>query len=204
MLQKYVINSIFNSIVGLNLVNLWGMLLTKNLFNMKKTILLMAIVLVSFSCKNEAKTNVNDEEKTIAEISQEIAYSSFGMKINDADALTANRMMVHYNSMKVGDTINAKTKGKISEVCSKKGCWMKLDMGEGNIVRVTFKDYGFFMPLDASGEVVINGKAYVAETSVEDLKHYAEDAGKTAEEIASITAPERTFSFEADGVLLVK
>ena len=81
---------------------------------------------------------------------------------------------------------------------------MKLDMGDGKVVRVTFKDYGFFMPLDATGEVVVNGKAYVAETSVDDLKHYAEDAGKTVEEIAEITSPERTFSFEADGVLLVK
>ena len=79
---------------------------------------------------------------------------------------------------------------------------MKLDMGNDKIVRVTFKDYGFFMPLDATGEVVVNGIAYVKETSVADLKHYAEDAGKSAEEIAKITEPEVTMSFEADGVLL--
>ena len=204
MLQKYVIISIFNPIIALNLVNLWGTLLTKNLINMKNIILLMAIVLVSFSCKNESKNALDTEEITVVETSKELAYSSFGMEINDADALESDRMMAHYNTMKVGDTINAKAKGKISEVCSKKGCWMKLDMGDGKVVRVTFKDYGFFMPLDATGEVVVNGKAYVAETSVDDLKHYAEDAGKTVEEIAEITSPERTFSFEADGVLLVK
>jgi len=113
-------------------------------------------------------------------------------------------MMVHYESMKAGDTVNAKMKGTISEVCSKKGCWMKLDMGNDKIVRVTFKDYGFFMPLDASGEVIVNGKAFVNETSVEDLKHYAEDAGKSVDEIAKITEPELTLSFEADGVLLKK
>ena len=171
---------------------------------MKKIVILMAIVLVSFSCKNESKNALDTEEITVVETSKELAYSSFGMEINDADALESDRMMAHYNTMKVGDTINAKAKGKISEVCSKKGCWMKLDMGDGKVVRVTFKDYGFFMPLDATGEVVVNGKAYVAETSVDDLKHYAEDAGKTVEEIAEITSPERTFSFEADGVLLVK
>ena len=58
------------------------------------------------------------------------------------------------------------------------------------------------MPLNAEGDVVMNGKAYVSETSVEELRHYAEDAGKSEEEITAITEPERTFSFEADGVLL--
>jgi hypothetical protein len=110
--------------------------------------------------------------------------------------------MIKYNEMKAGDTLMVKTTGKIQEVCSKKGCWMKLDMGDDQVVRVTFKDYGFFMPLNADGEVIIHGNAYVSETSVDDLKHYAEDAGKSQEEIDAITSPERTFAFVADGVLL--
>ena len=53
-----------------------------------------------------------------------------------------------------------------------------------------FKDYGFFMPTDAAGkEVIVDGKAFVNEVSVADLKHYAEDAGKSPEEIAKITEP---------------
>ena len=79
---------------------------------------------------------------------------------------------------------------------------MKLDLGNDQEAMVRFKDYGFFMPLNAEGEVIVNGKAFVSETSVEELRHYAEDAGKSAEEIAAITAPKRTYSFEADGVLL--
>ena len=58
------------------------------------------------------------------------------------------------------------------------------------------------MPLNAEGEVIINGKAFVTETSVEELRHYAEDAGKSAEDIAAITEAEKTFAFEANGVLL--
>ena len=79
---------------------------------------------------------------------------------------------------------------------------MKLDLGNEQEVMVRFKDYDFFVPLDAIGEVVINGKAYVSETSVDELKHYAEDAGKSSEEIAMIIKAEKTFSFEANGVLL--
>lgn len=165
---------------------------------MKKTILFLALALAFISCKNETET----AENKLKEVKEEIAYASFGKEINDADALESKRMMEHYKTMKAGDTINSKMKAKIVEVCSSKGCWMTLDMDGENEVMVKFKDYGFFMPLNAEGEVVVNGKAFVSETSVEELRHYAEDAGKSEEEIAAITEPKRTYSFEADGVLL--
>ncbi|WP_111683482.1 DUF4920 domain-containing protein [Winogradskyella tangerina] len=165
---------------------------------MKKIFYLLAVVTLVFSCKNDKQTT----EETTEEVSQEIAYAKFGMEINDADALASDRMMVHYQGLKEGDTINAKMKGTIVEVCSKKGCWMKLDMGNEQEVMVRFKDYGFFMPLNAEGEVVVNGKAFVTETSVDELRHIAEDGGKTEEEIAAITEPKFEYQFLADGVLL--
>jgi hypothetical protein len=93
-------------------------------------------------------------------------------------------------------------KGEIVDVCPKKGCWMRLNMGHGEQVMVRFKDYDFFVPTDAKGNVVINGKAFVTETSVDELRHYAEDAGKSEEEIAQITEPKLEYRFLADGVLL--
>ena len=80
---------------------------------------------------------------------------------------------------------------------------MTMDMGSGNNIMVRFKDYGFFMPLDAEGSVIVSGKAYIDETSIDDLKHYAEDAGASEQAIEAILSPEKTYSFEADGVLLV-
>tara|TARA_R100001369_G_scaffold36810_1_gene62229 strand:- start:553 stop:1056 length:504 start_codon:yes stop_codon:yes gene_type:complete len=165
---------------------------------MKKIILFTALGLAFIACKNETQTTENKVE----DLNEKITYTSFGMEINDADALTSERMMEHYKTMKVGDTIKAKMMGKIEEVCSVKGCWMTLDIDGENEVMVKFKDYGFFMPLNAEGEVVINGKAYVSETSVDALRHYAKDAGKSSEEIAAITETQRTYSFEADGALL--
>lgn len=169
---------------------------------MKKFLSLLAVLVIVASCKNETKSVENTSDVINKEAELDIAYQSFGAEISDDDALSSDRMLTYYKDMKVGDTLNSKMKGKISEVCSKKGCWMKLDMGNDEVVRVTFKDYGFFMPLDATGDVVINGKAFVKETSVADLKHYAEDAGDSPEEIAKITEPEITYAFEADGVLL--
>jgi hypothetical protein len=40
--------------------------------------------------------------------------------------------------------------------------------------------------------------------SVDELKHYAKDAGKSQAAIDSIVAPKVTYSFMADGVLIAK
>ncbi len=166
---------------------------------MKKILFVLLVATVMIACKNETKT-----EETTQEIqeTQDMAYASFGDNIEAEGAISASEMVERFNALTIGDTITAKVSAKINEVCQMKGCWMKLDLGNDQDVMVTFKDYGFFMPLNAEGEVIINGKAFLKETSVDDLRHYAEDAGKSAEEIAAITQPEKTFAFEADGVLL--
>jgi hypothetical protein len=48
----------------------------------------------------------------------------------------------------------------------------------------------------------VEGRAFREVLSVETLRHYAEDAGKSKEEIEAITAPETRLSFEANGVLI--
>jgi len=130
-------------------------------------------------------------------------YKSFGKEIEPDNAITPSFIASRYETMKVGDSINSKITAKVLSVCQAKGCWMTLNLDSGSEVMVKFKDYGFFMPKDIAGkEVIVNGKAYINEVSVDELRHYAEDAGKTAEEIAAINEPKKTYSFEADGVLL--
>ena len=107
--------------------------------------------------------------------------------------------------MKAGASINSNIIAEVHEVCQAKGCWMRLNLEDENEVMVKFKDYGFFVPKDITGKkVIINGQAFVKEVSIDEQRHYAEDSGKSAEEIASISVPKRTYSFEADGVLVVK
>ena len=80
---------------------------------------------------------------------------------------------------------------------------MNLAIGNGETMRVTFKDYGFFVPKDCSGKTaIVQGKAYMDTTTVEMLKEYAKDDGKSEEEIAKITAPEIEMVFEAEGVII--
>lgn len=107
----------------------------------------------------------------------------------------------------IGDdtTYTGKIEGKVVEVCKKKGCFMKLERADGEAVMVKFTDYGFFMPQNIVGKtVVVEGKAKVTETSVERLRHYAEDAGKSKAEIEKINAPKKDIVIVADGVVVVK
>ena len=146
----------------------------------------MLLVLFFIGCKNEKK------EKT-----------SFGDKITANKVLSVNEMHLKYKKLEVGDTLNVKFSSKINEVCTKKGCWMKVALDNEDATMVRFKDYGFFMPLDSKGKnVIVGGKAFIQETSVADLRHYAEDAGKTKEEIAAITKSKKEYTFLANGVLM--
>ena len=105
--------------------------------------------------------------------------------------------------MATRDTVKTTFVATVSEVCQAKGCWMTLhDAQAGDVeIMVRFKDYGFFVPKDIGGrQVIVEGKAFKSVTTVDELRHYAEDAGKSPEEIAKITEPENTYSVEATGV----
>jgi len=99
--------------------------------------------------------------------------------------------------------VDAKIEGEIIETCAKKGCWMTMK-ADNDTLMVRFKDYGFFVPKEGvdGKHVIVNGEAFYDTLSVELLRHYAEDAGKTEEEIMTITEPEYVLSFTANGVII--
>lgn len=102
------------------------------------------------------------------------------------------------------ETVDTKIKAKIIDVCPKKGCWLKLQVNDSTTAMVKMKDYGFFLPVSAKGKtVVIDGEAKMKTTSVSELKHYAEDAKKSKEEIAAITKPEKEMRVTAKGIVVV-
>ncbi len=97
-----------------------------------------------------------------------------------------------------------KVTGKVVEVCQEKGCWMKIERSNGEKLMVKFKDYGFFMPKNIIGkEVELDGEATIKEVSVKQQRHYAQDAGKTKEEIEKIKEPKKELQFVAKGVLVL-
>lgn len=160
---------------------------------MKNQLLILLSLIFLFSCKEK------HSNRTPVQV-QSTTYNLYGDAFETDSILSLNELSQKIE--KIGDTLQLTLKGTIKEVCTKKGCWMTLSMENDSEMMVRFKDYGFFVPLDASGEVLIHGKAFISETSVDDLRHYAEDAGASDDEIAAITTPKTSYNFEADGVLI--
>lgn len=164
---------------------------------MKYLWILPAVIAFSLlSCKNV-------EDKNSEPAASELAYNSYGEEITPNNSLTALEMEEKFKNLKPGDTLDVSFTTKVNSVCKNKGCWMTLDLPQEEDVMVKFKDYAFFVPKDIEEkEVIVNGKAYVAEVSVDEQRHYAEDKGQSSEEVAAITKPKRTYSFLANGVLI--
>ena len=161
---------------------------------LKKLILGLGVVALFAACtasKNKPEaTTMNDGKH-------------FGKMITAKNAITYDQLIPQMAKV---DSMPAKVTGEVVAVCQKKGCWMTIQSAQPGKpeMRVTFKDYAFFMPKDLSGKkVVIDGFALVETTPVEVLRHLAEDAGKKPEEIAKITEAKRELTFEAAGVLVL-
>jgi len=91
--------------------------------------------------------------------------------------------------------------GRLSEVCQRKGCWTMLQDADQR-VRVRFKDYGFFIPKDASGrEAYVEGTVKVSVLSEAEARHYAAESPNG--DPGSIHGPQHEIGFMATGVRLL-
>lgn len=168
---------------------------------MRRIFLVLAAATFLLACSSEPKKSTSTDS-TVVETA-EGKYDAYGEVITPDSAMDAATLIAEMGN---APTYEAKIKGKVVDVCVKKGCWMQIDIGNGEMMRVTFKDYGFFVPTDkekmAGKEVIFQGTAKFETISVADQKHYAEDGGESKEKIDAIKEDKTTLSFEAVGVLV--
>ncbi|MGZ8537018.1 MAG: DUF4920 domain-containing protein, partial [Flavisolibacter sp.] len=92
----------------------------------------------------------------------------------------------------VDNKYEGQIKGKVAEVCVAEGCWIRLQKADGTTLMVKAKDHSFLMPENIVGKtVLVEGTATVKEIPESQRRHYAEDAGKSKEEIAKIKGAEK-------------
>lgn len=121
-------------------------------------------------------------------------FSSHGEVITSEKYISTNDFLTQVSE----EEQTFKVRGVIEEVCQMKGCWMVLKNDQGANIRVTFKDYGFFVPKDISGsEVIVEGIANKEVLEEDVARHYAEDGGKEYDE-----SMRNSISFVAKGVLV--
>lgn len=166
------------------------------------TVLIVLLLSFSVNAQVASKKSKSAVKFTSANAKE---YALFGDKFETKKVLTNKEMLKQYKSLKKGDSVAVKFRSNIKDVCKKKGCWMQMDLTENKESFVRFKDYGFFVPLNAdNSEAIVNGIAYIDVVTVDELRHYAKDGGKSQAEINKITKPEVTYAFQASGVLIKK
>jgi len=176
------------------------LLLELNILSMKNThlILILAVLLGFASCQKAAEVAQKTTYEVVGEA--EVVPGNYGDLINEESVLTTAEMV---SKVEAEGTFEGKISGEIKEVCTKKGCWFAMELPNGQSMRVTFKDYGFFIPTNSQGfPIVMDGVATLSETDVETLRHFAEDQGKSKEEVEAITEPKKEITFEATGVVI--
>jgi hypothetical protein len=127
--------------------------------------------------------------------------SVFGAKVTEEGAVSADLLAENLNT--TGQTKELKVVGKVKEVCKAEGCWVRMETKEGSIL-VKMKDHSFLVPVELEGKTIVaDGVATFKETSVAQLRHFAEDAGKSKEEIEKITEPKKEIVFQAKGIVVL-
>jgi hypothetical protein len=107
----------------------------------------------------------------------------------------------------VGKTVQVK--GKVTEVCEKMGCWMKLvDPGTNASVRIKVKDGEIVFPKTAIGKVAVAEGKFVKieltrEQAIERAKHEAEEQGRPFDP-ASVKGPETIYQIQGTGAVVAE
>lgn len=110
-----------------------------------------------------------------------------GVELSSAKAMTVGEVCAQADNL-AGTSV--KVTGKVAKVCANKGCWFELQDGEQNI-RVTAKDYGFFVPANAPGMVAtLEGQLTVKTLDLAEKKHLEGEgaAPKSNKEVAIAAA----------------
>ncbi len=165
---------------------------------MKKTTLVLTAAILLYACQPSTNQEQTASTEEATPVVQAGLYGEAIDESNIEDIATLHQKLTEQ------DSAMSKVQGTIVKTCKMKGCWMKVAMADGDTLRVSFKDYGFFVPKSGmeGKEVVFEGVAKMAETDVETLKHFAKDGGATEEEIAAITEPKEGIAFVASGVMI--
>ena len=168
---------------------------------MLKNLAALIILSLLFSCNNATQQQADNYEQGINSATDSIEQEGlYGESIN-VDSVISGQDLI--GLMGNHDSVWVTLKAPIVANCKRTGCWMDLDLGSDEVMKVTFKDYAFVIPIDSEGKTAtIEGMAKREIIPVDLLKHYAEDEGKSQEEIDAITENKIAYTFEAKGVII--
>ena len=126
--------------------------------------------------------------------------NGWGKELTGTSEVSLKKALSDKNYLNSGKILTVT--GVALKVCKKKGCWMIIKDGDKE-VRVTFKDYGFFVDQNLIGKKIkAEGVLETKEMSKSQVAHYLKDEGMSKEEAKKIAQAKTTFRFVASGVVV--
>lgn len=141
---------------------------------MKQTIILLLILCAS--------SMLSAQTISLSEpVAKDSNSETYGQVLNTALKAVSISDLATGSAQYINQPFQLKT--RIAKVCQKKGCFFIAQQNE-HVFRVSFKDYGFFIPTDSSGKtVLLNGELIQKEISEEQAAHFSADLQAESGEI---------------------
>ena len=137
-----------------------------------------ALVIGLFAVGASLAGEAPDVIRLSAPVAQTADTETFGSPLDDAVPAVSLEQIAGDGERFVGQSV--RVEARVSEVCQKKGCFFIAQEGS-SVLRISFKDYGFFVPTNISGKrVMFVGEVVAKEITPEAAEHFAEDLGSEA------------------------
>lgn len=126
------------------------------------------------------------DESKVVRLSEPVAvtetHETFGAVMpDDAEPMSLSALVAQHEEYANKSVV---IEARVSQVCQKKGCFFIAQDG-ATTIRVSFKDYSFFVPTDISGrDVTLVGELQRVELSEEQAAHMAADLGSADSDVA--------------------
>ena len=173
--------------------------------------LLLALAFVAGCAEPDAVEEIGTDA-----LGENVEYASFGESVVLEDGMTTlDPAALTSDPLAYGGTV-VRVEGTVAEVCKMAGCWLTLQTSEGSgganptappvrvqVPRDEAGEYVFTFPKDLGMvEAIVEGTVAVDTLGVDELRHYAEDEGRSAAEIDAITEPQPQIVLTARGALV--
>jgi hypothetical protein len=131
--------------------------------------LILSSGLVSAHFEQSATSTVRLSEP----VTQDANSETFGVMLDSSLSKVSLTSLATSGDKHLGKPFLLET--KIAKVCQKKGCFF-IAQEQEHVIRVSFKDYGFFIPSDAGGKTVtLVGELIQKELSANQAEHFKQD-----------------------------
>jgi hypothetical protein len=106
-------------------------------------------------------------------VTQDAQSETFGVKLDNSLPKLSMQNLVSDSPSYLAKPFQVEA--RIAKVCQKKGCFF-IAQQDQHVLRVSFRDYGFFIPTDSSGKtVILAGELVQKEISPEQAAHFKAD-----------------------------